>query len=316
MSYIEWLRRRIGPQKTILIYSTVVVRDAAGAVLLQRRSDFDWWGLPGGILEYGEDISQCARREVREETGLEVSDLRLVGLYTHPRYDVVYPNGDAIQQFTVCFSAQAPDSPLRPDGVETLELAFFGPESMATLDVPPWYRAMIAATQRGGPPVFEWEPPAHSGAPAAADSADAVWREPDGIMPAAVAVVRRGDGCVYQPADATGQRRFPWRPMALGETAAATAVRAADGVAIAPPDRLLGIVSRPGSLGPTTGYTAHVVAGVFMLRAAPDAPPGSDDDWVRLAEPAEVEGCRINRLVAQALAGRTMVDEHEEAVDV
>jgi 8-oxo-dGTP pyrophosphatase MutT (NUDIX family) len=315
MSYIEWLRRRIGSQKTILIYSTVVVRDAAGSILLQRRSDFAWWGLPGGILEHGEDIRQCARRELHEETGLAVSELRLVGLYTHPRYDVVYPNGDAIQQFTVCFATEAPDSPLRPDGVETLDLAFFTPETIAMLNVPPWYRAMIADVQRAGPPAFEWEP-ARSDALAAANGADGVWREPAGIMPAAVAVVQRGDGRVYQPRDATGRRRFPWRPVALGETAAATAVRAANGLAVAPPDRLLGIVSRPGALGPTTGYTEHVVAGVFMLRAAPGAPPGSNDAWVSLAEPAEAKGSGIDRLVARALAGRAMVDEYEEAVYV
>jgi 8-oxo-dGTP pyrophosphatase MutT (NUDIX family) len=315
MSYIEWLRRRIGPQKTILIYSTVVVRDSAGAILLQRRSDFDWWGLPGGILEHGEDISQCARREVREETGLVVSELRLVGLYTHPRYDVVYPNGDAIQQFTVCFSTQALDGPLRPDGVETLALAFFELERIAALDVPPWYRAMIADVQQAGPPAFEWEP-ARSGSPAPANSDDGLWREPAGILPAAVAVVQRGDGRLYRPVDATGQRHFSWRPMVLGETAAATAVRAANDLAVAPPERLLGIVSRPSALGPTTGYTEHVVAGVFVLRAAPDVPQRSDDDWVTLSEFAGTERFGIDRLVARALAGKTVVDEHEEMVYV
>lgn len=46
------------------------------------------WGLPGGHLEHGESIEECARREVLEETGLEVTDVRL-GPYTSD----VFPEG-------------------------------------------------------------------------------------------------------------------------------------------------------------------------------------------------------------------------------
>lgn len=40
------------------------------------------WQFPGGHLEYGETIEECARREAREETGLELGALRL-GPYTN-----------------------------------------------------------------------------------------------------------------------------------------------------------------------------------------------------------------------------------------
>jgi len=98
MSYIKWLREKIGTQKTILVFTTVILRDEGGRILLQRRADVDRWGLPGGVLEPGENILSCAQRELEEETGLTAGELSLVGVYTDPRYDSVYPSGDQVQQ--------------------------------------------------------------------------------------------------------------------------------------------------------------------------------------------------------------------------
>ena len=43
-----------------------------GHILLGHRRDIDWWNLPGGGMEAGETVDEALRREVREETGLEV----------------------------------------------------------------------------------------------------------------------------------------------------------------------------------------------------------------------------------------------------
>ena len=125
MSYISYMRGLVGHAKIFLAFASVVLRDQAGRILLQRRADFDVWGLPGGCLELGEDILSCARRELLEESGMTAGPLRLVGIYSEPAYDTVYPNGDQVQQYTVCFEGCLKDGKLTADGVETRRVLVF-----------------------------------------------------------------------------------------------------------------------------------------------------------------------------------------------
>jgi len=51
MDYVQWIRQRVGRRKIFLAFGTVILRDGYGRILLQKRADFDFWGLPGGALE-------------------------------------------------------------------------------------------------------------------------------------------------------------------------------------------------------------------------------------------------------------------------
>ncbi|BAZ07379.1 NUDIX hydrolase [Calothrix sp. NIES-3974] len=59
-----------------------------GRIVLIRRRDNGLWGLSGGMVDWGDDIPSTVERELKEETGLELVQIkRLVGVYSAPERD-------------------------------------------------------------------------------------------------------------------------------------------------------------------------------------------------------------------------------------
>ena len=65
----------------------IIIETEDGIVLIERRNPPHGWALPGGFVDYGESLENAARREAREETSLEIHDLKLLGCYSDPARD-------------------------------------------------------------------------------------------------------------------------------------------------------------------------------------------------------------------------------------
>lgn len=97
--------------KTPLLTVDCVVFDPSRRVLLVRRRNEpfkDEWALPGGFVEIGETVEDACRREIREETGLSLGRLSLIGVYSDPHRD---PRGHTC---SVAFASQTPITTLLP----------------------------------------------------------------------------------------------------------------------------------------------------------------------------------------------------------
>ncbi|HSL59808.1 MAG TPA: NUDIX domain-containing protein [Acidimicrobiales bacterium] len=114
--------RTVSPSFTV--GAVCVVSRADGRVLLVRQRYRHHWGLPGGLLERGEPTAVAARREVAEETGLDVELLGEPAVVVEPgpqRVDVIYRASPRAGQD---LDALAPHSP------EIEELRWFAPDAL------------------------------------------------------------------------------------------------------------------------------------------------------------------------------------------
>jgi 8-oxo-dGTP pyrophosphatase MutT (NUDIX family) len=89
---------RAARDATVMVGASALILDERGErVLLTRRSDNGRSCLPGGRMDPGESLAETCLREVREETGLEVEVVRLIGLYSSPDVLVEYADGNRRQ---------------------------------------------------------------------------------------------------------------------------------------------------------------------------------------------------------------------------
>ncbi|MCM3783470.1 NUDIX domain-containing protein [Neobacillus mesonae] len=91
--------------RKIIVTGGAIIRDSENRILLQRRSDYGDWGLPGGGMEPGESVEETMIREVLEETGLEVREYKLHAVYSGKRMEYTYPDGNEVVFVMFIFDA-------------------------------------------------------------------------------------------------------------------------------------------------------------------------------------------------------------------
>ncbi|MFI9388815.1 NUDIX hydrolase [Kutzneria sp. NPDC052558] len=150
--YIKELRGLVGTRPLILPGTSVVVTDARGRLLLVKRADTGDWGLPGGFMEPGESFEQAGRREVMEETGLEIGPMRLLDVFSGPEYYYRYPHGDEVFNVTAAYVASClGDAVPTADPGELRGAAFFEPTDLPRELLPPERPIIACYLARFGP---------------------------------------------------------------------------------------------------------------------------------------------------------------------
>ena len=125
-SYLSWTGTKVELPNSIRLVTAALVVDECGRVLLEKRSDNGFWGLPGGAVEVGESVLECVVREVFEETGLVVSVTRFTGIYSSPDLYTIstYPDGNSYQNVALVFLCEKKSGSLIKSG-ESEELKYF-----------------------------------------------------------------------------------------------------------------------------------------------------------------------------------------------
>ncbi len=108
-----------------------VIFNERGEILLQKRADNGFWGLPGGAVDVGESVEQGAVREVLEETNLTVTIKRFVGIYSDPKHFTIasYPGGDIVQFVSVVFECEYQSGELATSD-ESTDIGYFPTDAL------------------------------------------------------------------------------------------------------------------------------------------------------------------------------------------
>lgn len=105
----DWAHEEDMPRANSLRPAAAVAIIKDDSILMLKRTDNGKWTLPGGTMELDESLADCAVREVREETGLDVKVTDVIGTYTDPDIRIAYSDGEVRREFTIVYYGTASD---------------------------------------------------------------------------------------------------------------------------------------------------------------------------------------------------------------
>ncbi|MCI3921348.1 NUDIX domain-containing protein [Paenibacillus sp. TRM 82003] len=125
-SYLGKLRKVVGTQKIIVNSVRAVVLDNGGRALFIKRHGDNKWGMPAGAMELNESIYEALKREVKEETGLEVLQATLIAIYSSPTTQSFTDRwGNEHQVIEYLFRVDEWTGTLEKETCESLDADFF-----------------------------------------------------------------------------------------------------------------------------------------------------------------------------------------------
>ena len=126
--YIPYMRKMIGSKRMISVGLCCLIINENGEVLLEKRSDNGQYCLPGGSIDFDETVTEGVKREVFEETGIELDEVSLFMVLSGKKEQFVYPNGDITDYVDLVFISylKSQEKPIRlTHDNESSVLAFF-----------------------------------------------------------------------------------------------------------------------------------------------------------------------------------------------
>lgn len=125
MSYIKDLRKYVGHEPILTAGVGLFVFNNNDEVLMQLRTDYNMWGFPGGAMELGESFEETAIRELKEETNLDIDDMKLLKVLSGKDTYREYPNGDKLYDITGIFVIKKYHGDLKVNDDESKKLGWF-----------------------------------------------------------------------------------------------------------------------------------------------------------------------------------------------
>ena len=116
------MRNYVGHTPIMATSVTCIIWDNEKGILFERRTDNGMWCIPGGSIEMGETLEDALKREVKEETSLDIENPELLDVQSNVH--VIYPNGDEVYYTDVMYFVQNYRGILSPDE-ESTELRWF-----------------------------------------------------------------------------------------------------------------------------------------------------------------------------------------------
>jgi len=103
--YIHYLRSLIGHERCLSVGLSAILVDPEGRILLEKRQDNGLYCLPGGSIDYEEEVLDGLKREIREETGISLQKASLFMIQSGKKTTLHYPNGDITNYIDITFIA-------------------------------------------------------------------------------------------------------------------------------------------------------------------------------------------------------------------
>lgn len=119
-----------------------VILNTKNQILLHKRKDCQKWSIPGGKMKIGESISDCCRREIKEELNIDIKVKKIIGVYTSPDCIFDFGKGYIFQSFVVAFLCTSTEEDFSINK-ESIDAQWFNRDEISNLDLIPYAARII-----------------------------------------------------------------------------------------------------------------------------------------------------------------------------